>query len=152
MDKLQLLEVFKSQVQRYEKHELLAIRAKEYSDKFHSIVVERVVSDHTERAMAAETQVVLLYADMEDLVSKLGQEYQNLQTSQETPRSTLEELELRLLIGEIDDQDYQCESSPLMAYLADSDSKLGALARTVDLLKAPMARWVEISNESSLVS
>ena len=151
MENLQLLELFRSHIQRYETHELLASRANEYTDRFDASVVQRVVGDHTERAVAAGSQAVLLYADMEELVTKLSRECEDLRTSQQAPRSTLDELELRLLIGEIDDGRYENETKPLMSYLEDCNTKIQALEQTVLELSEPMNHWMEISRASSLM-
>lgn len=140
----ELLEEFKARINRYERHQLLLERAKEYSESFSDIVVERVVSDHTEQALAVVSEVVLLYADMEETVSGLSTERQSVATSQENPRFNLQELELRLMIGEIDDGDYQTEATQIRDFLTETDHRLTELDGDVVSFQQPMEHWVSL--------
>jgi hypothetical protein len=143
-----LLEQFKDRVKTYERHQLLVERAREYSDSFTDIVVDRVVSDHTDQALAVGSEAVLLYADMEEAMNGLSEERQSVAASQEVPRFSLEELELRLMIGEIDDGAYQNEASQLREFLTETDRRLSDLEGQVVNFQQPMEQWLALSPRS----
>ena len=143
-----ILEHFEFEVERYEKHELLAARAREYSTDFSPIVITRVVDDHTARAKDARGKAMPLLRDMEVFLVDLDRERQALVTDQQRPRDDLEELELRLLIGEIDDALYENESEPLRRALALGAQRLEEIDATVQRFRRPMGHWIEICGEA----
>jgi hypothetical protein len=148
MRREELLEEFKARISRYERHQLLLERAKEYSESFNDIVVERVVSDHNEQSLAVVSEVVLLYADMEETVTGLSDERQSVAASQENPRFNLQELELRLMIGEIGDDDYQSEATQIRDFLSETDERLAELDGEVVSFQQPMEHWVSLCGVS----
>jgi hypothetical protein len=150
MNRETLLENFVVQVTRYEKHELLVARAKEHSENFTPVVVERVISDHVQQAMAAVSAASTLFVTMEQQVVGLSEERTGIETSQVNPRVALEELELRLLIGEIDEVSYENESTPLLTFLSDADVQVGEIEQALVQLRGPMDHWTEVKEKSSL--
>ena len=103
MDKAELLSKFTGQVDLFEKYQTFIEKAQSQAGRFSAAVVERVVSDNTTKSMEVVAVIVPLMADMDDVVQGLESERGDITQGVAQSQLKLEELELRHMIGELDD-------------------------------------------------
>jgi len=60
----------------------------------------------------------------------------------------LEEMELRLAIGELTDKEFEKESKELKAELEQADGKIAGAQESLDAFTAALSNWVEMATES----
>src|SRR5262244_2374180 len=109
MDKAELLETFTDRLNQYEKYQGFIQKAREQAGKFASAVVEKVVRDNTQKCMDIVSEIVPLTSDLEAVIDDLRGSRESALDSAKESQFRLEELELRLAIGDLSDSDFRGE-------------------------------------------
>jgi len=150
MDKASLLHEFQSHVEEFERFQSFIHKARTQSGKFAPAVVEKVIKDNTEKSMKVIEQIIPLIVDMEDVIDKLGQERTKNLDGRQVSQFALEELELRLAIGEMTDGDFEAESAALKDALGQVDVKVTAIDQELDKFKGVMVRWKDLGEKAGV--
>lgn len=145
MEKEALLKNFNELVDRYAKHRSYIERAKSQTSKFSSAVIEKVVLDHELKAAETAEQILPLVPALEGELSALAGARANVDRDKGSASETMEELELRLAIGEISDEDYEAEGASLKALLSDVAGRIAAIEADESLVSSALDRWSELA-------
>ena len=98
----ELIETFGSLVDRFAKHRDFMDKARAQSESFSTHIVERVVTDHEQRGNELLTELIPMMIEVEETVDGLDAEKESQLAGVTDVRAAAEELELRVLIGDLD--------------------------------------------------
>jgi len=142
MDKSDLLAEFKTQLELFEKYQTFIDKARTYSDRFNPAVVAKVISDNTERIQEVAAVLDPLVPDVEGVIRGLEGEKSATLGGAETARMQVEELELRLAIGELGDADFAAAADGLKATIAEADQIAAMLDDEIASFRSTLDRWL----------
>ena len=143
MDKAQLLGTLNDLVARYETHRgfIDRARAQQASGKFGVSVIEKVVKDHSERASIVADQVRPLVPELEGLIDGLRAEKADIVATKGTLDEEVQEFELRLAIGELDDNAFEKAAGALRDRLNVANARVGTIDGELDELGGAFQKW-----------
>jgi hypothetical protein len=150
MDKAQLLTEFQGHVEEFDRFQSFILKARSQSGKFAPAVVEKVIKDNTEKSMAVVEQIIPLIADMEDVIAKFGTERSKILDGRQTSQFALEELELRLAIGEMTEAEFELEGQNLRDQLSSIDGRVGSIDKELNQFKGLMQLWNELGEKAGV--
>ena len=152
MDKAELLTEFKARVDHFAKFHGFIEKTRQQAEKFAPAVVERVISDNTEKRDAVVGELIPLTADMDGVIADLERERQDILDGQKGSRLALEEMDLRKTIGELTEEEFDAKSADLRAELAKGDEAVAGIDEELERFRAEMGRWQEIGDEAGVLS
>lgn len=152
MDKAELLSTFTARVDEFEKYQNFIHKAQSQSGKFAPAVVEKVIKDNTEKSLKVVEEIIPLMGDVEEVIGSLSRDRQNVLDGRQTSQFALEELELRLAIGEMDQGDFDREASDLKAAVSSIDGKVATIDEELHRFKSVMDRWQALGQQSGVMS
>lgn len=150
MDKAELLTEFRDRVDEFERYQTFITKAQSQSSKFAPAVVEKVIKDNTEKSMVVVEQIIPLLTDLDEVVATLGAEKQKVLDGRQTSQFALEELELRLAIGEMTDEEFESESSSLRDAVGSIDARVGVIDKELNEFKGVMERWRGLGEQAGV--
>lgn len=145
MEKEALLKTFSELVDRYAKHRSYIDRARTQTSKFSAAVIEKVILDHELKSVETAEQLLPLVPGLESELGKLRDARAAIEQDKGSAGETMEELELRLAIGEISDEDYEAEGASLKSILSDAATRITAIEQESTQLTAALDRWSELA-------
>lgn len=152
MDKAELLRVFTEKVGQFEKFQSFIAKAKEQSGKFASAVVTKVIRDNEEKCDQLTREVQPLTADIEQVVAELKQARdQALEASKES-QFRLEELELRLAIGDLSEEDFNAEASEYKSTVETTDARVAELDGERTRFQEVLVQWQRMAGQSGALA
>jgi hypothetical protein len=152
MDRADLLTAFTNKVDEFERYQTFINKAKSQSTKFATAVVEKVIKDNTEKSTKVVEEIIPLVGDIEDVVSTLAADKQKILDGRQTSQFALEELELRLAIGEMDEKSFEDEAASLKEAIGSIDSRAEAVEGELSKFRSVMERWTTLGNSSGFLS
>lgn len=152
MDKAALLTEFQARVDEFERFQGFINKAKGQVGKFASAVVEKVIKDNEARSLSVVEQIIPLVGDIEDVISGLSDERRQVLDGRQLAQFALEELELRLAIGEMTDEDFLDAAGPHQESVGSIDGKVTGIDGELDRYRAVMARWTELGTASGMLT
>ncbi|MEQ1570745.1 MAG: FHA domain-containing protein [Myxococcota bacterium] len=141
MDKAELLATFTERLNQYEKYQAFIQKAREQAGKFASAVVDKVVRDNTQKCADIVEQMSPLSADLESVIDELRQNREAALDSAKESQFRLEELELRLAIGDLSDADFRAEASDYKAVVQSTDARVADLDQERMRFTEALERW-----------
>ncbi len=132
-------------VDRYARHRGFIERARSQTTKFSSSVVERVISDHSVKCAEVSAEILPIVPEIEALIASIQVERDEVGRSKGSVHDQIEELELRLAIGELEQDEFDSLTLEFRASMGESDQKLLALDGQIAELQAGLDRWVELA-------
>lgn len=152
MDKAELLATFTDRVTQFEKYQGFIAKAREQAGKFASAVVEKVVQDNTKRCMEIVSEIVPLTTDMETVLEDLRQHRDAALDSAKESQFRLEELELRLAIGDLSEADFRAEASDYKAVVESTDAKVADIDHERLRFSEAIERWGSLGAEAGVLN
>jgi hypothetical protein len=151
MDKAELLSKFNGQVDLFEKYQTFIEKAQSQSGRFSAAVVERVVADNRAKSSDIIGEIVSMMAELDTVVTNLEAEREEVTRGAADSQLLLEELELRHMIGELADDDFEAESAEVKSVVETADTKVGSIDAELGEFKAASERWTELGTRSGMV-
>ncbi|MFT4621991.1 MAG: hypothetical protein ACI8PZ_000643 [Myxococcota bacterium] len=151
MDKAELLSKFTGQVDLFEKYQTFIEKAQSQSGRFSAAVVERVVADNTAKSLEIVSEIVPMMADLDGVIQDLDEQRQQITEGVSQSQFKLEELELRHMIGELDDDSFAAEAEELKSVVARADADVSALDIELGEFRGAVARWTELGKAAGMV-
>ena len=152
MERQELLNQLNALLENYENHKAFADKAREQASSFSSSVIEKVIADHQIKAS-------LVADDITPLLPQLNAEIAEIESAKATAESSkgdlgvrIEELELRKLIGEISDEEFESLSSEGRGTVEAADQELESLDAQHAELTAALNKWNELSGGAAEVA
>lgn len=152
MDKAELLATFTDRVTQFEKYQGFIAKAREQAGKFASAVVEKVVQDNTKRCMEIVSEIVPLTNDMEIVLEDLRQNRDAALDSAKESQFRLEELELRLAIGDLSEADFRAEASDYKAVVESTDAKVADIDHERLRFSEAIDRWNHVGADAGVIN
>ena len=143
-----LLSRFNAHVEKYTQHREYIRRAQSQASKFSTAIIEKVVLDHEIKSGQVADQVLPLVPELEGLIADILAEKDDIQRNKASSDERMEELDLRLAIGEIDEDGYDAEGGELRDELESANSKIEVLDGDLKHLSEALDRWVTLAAEA----
>ncbi len=143
MQKQDLHDTFDDRVSEFEKYRGFVEKASAATDRFRAEVIAKVVADNETKAMEIAGELMMIVGDVEGHMADLGEQKSEIDTAAGGSRMELEELELRLAIGDLEQDAYDEQSKVLSETIAEAEDKIATIELEADALGAIMARWQE---------
>jgi hypothetical protein len=152
MDKAELLREFTDKVSQYDKFLSFITKAKEQTGKFATAVVTKVIKDNEEKCEQLTREIQPLTADIERVVGELKTARdQALEASKES-QFRLEELELRLAIGDLSEEDFNAEAADYKSLVETTDAKVAELDNERTRFQEILVQWQRVGGQASTSS
>lgn len=149
MERTELLTQFNELLDTYGKHKSYADKAREKATQFSSAVIEKVIADHQIKSslVADDIQplVPLLQAELATINESIG----GAEQSKGDLGARIEELELRLAIGEISDEEFETMTADGRDTVNEANSEIDQLVQGRDEVQALLDRWTSLSGDSA---
>ncbi len=131
MDKAELLSEFNAQLSLCEKYQSYIEKAETYAERFSAAVVEKVVADNTAKLGEAADSLGPMAEQLHAVTESLAGDKQGI----------LDELELRLAIGEISEDEFASGSTQLKDDLGNIDSRVAEIDDELGTFSEALGRW-----------
>jgi len=145
MERQELLSQFNELLGTYANHKAFAEKAKEQATSFSSAVIEKVIADHQIKASMVADQIAPLLPQLAAEVAQLVDAMNAAEASKGDLGARIEELELRKLIGEISDEEYDAQSSEGRETVSAADEELATLGAQRDEIQGALDKWQDLS-------
>ena len=139
-----LIEKFGTLVTRFEQHRGFMDKARALADSYSPLVVERVGSDHEQRSNELLTELIPLMIEVEEAADGLDDDRESSLAGVTDVRAAAEELELRRLIGDIDEEEAELEAALHSETLAGVDAHVAELDGEIAAFRAQLDAWRSI--------
>ena len=147
MEREELVKDFNQNVDQYSKHKSYMDKARDQADQFSSGVIEKVIADHQIKASMIADEILPMVPKLQAELSNLNVAIDAVEQSKGDFASKIEELKLRLAIGEITDEEYEAQGADCRETVESADLKIGELAADRDVLQGALDRWSELSGD-----
>jgi hypothetical protein len=127
----------------FEKYRTFIDKAQSYSSRFNPAVVEKVIADNTEKINAVAGVLDPLVPSAREMVLGLQGDREGVLAGVEASRLELEELELRQMIGEMEDEAFESATGELKSAIDSADEKVSAIDDELSELTAVLDEWLE---------
>jgi hypothetical protein len=127
-------------------------RAAEQASKFSPEVIERVVSGHRKKLSNALEVLRPLVAEAQSAVAACVDEIASVQGGVGSSGSELEELNLRLLIGELTEEEFETAASSRREDVESASDRVASVQVELDGLNGLLARSGDVLNEDLVVA
>ncbi len=148
MEREELLNQFNGLLDTYEQHKAYGDKAREQAANFSSAVIEKVMADHQIKAS-------LIADDISPLVPQVNQELATLNEAIDTAEQSkgdfgtrIEELELRKVIGEISDEEFESMTAEGRDTVESANSEIAGLEQIRTTIQEALDRWAALSGNS----
>ena len=122
-------------------------RAAEQASKFSADVIARVVSGHRQKLSDALEGLRPLVAEVQGVIAAHSEEIAKVQGGAGSSSSALEELNLRLLIGELSQEDFDAAAATLKEDVSDAADKVTSMENELEVLRDLFARCSAVFEE-----
>jgi len=148
MEKQQLLDTLSSLITRYQSHRQYIDRAKGQLGKFSAAVIEKVVLDHEIKSTAVAEEISPLLPQLSQYIDVLNAERESINTSKGSIDEEVQELELRMLIGEMESEDFDKEVSDLRERQGGAAERITEIDTELAVLTGFKNQWVALATEA----
>lgn len=132
-------------VEKYARHRGFVERARAQSTKFSSSVIEKVIHDHEAKASEVAGEILPLVPKIEAGIGELDADAARISSEKGEVHNQLEELELRLAIGELDEGEFESLTTEFRSAVSEADGRLGELAKEKAELESALDQWVNLA-------
>lgn len=152
MDKAELLVAFSERVDQFDRFQSFIAKAQGQSGKFASAVVTKVVADNESKSMEVVSEIIPLMTDMESVIEDLREKRAEALDSSKESQFRLEELELRLAIGDLSDDAFNAEAAEFKAVVESTESRVADLDNERIQFEEALARWQELGSATGVLA
>jgi hypothetical protein len=145
------LDRFNKLIDRFEQIQGFVDQARARADRFRPEVIQRVVEGHTNSLNELLVDVVPLMIEVEEGTRAAESERESIDAGAAASRLVLEELELRNLIGDLDDDAWQAERGPHADRVAAVETDLSRVDGQIELMRAALRRWEIIGRTAGVL-
>jgi len=148
MEPQELLSTFNELLEIYGKHKAYADKARDQASSFSSSVIEKVIADHQIKASLVADDISPLVPQITAEIERIEGLKNDAEQSKGDFGARIEELELRKLIGEITEDEFNEMTAEGRDTVQAADSELEALDGSLGELKGALNKWIELSGAS----
>ena len=148
MERQELLNRLNELLESYANHKAFADKAREQASSFSSSVIEKVIADHQIKASLVADDITPLLPQLSAEIASVEEAKVAAESSKGDLGARIEELELRKLIGEISDEEFEALSSEGRGTVEAANQELDALNEQLAELQSMLDKWVELSGSS----
>ena len=152
MDNAELLSQFQAKVDEFARYQEFIDKAEAQSSRFAAAVVEKVISSNREKSLEVVEALIPLTADVEDVVSSIETEKAEIASAHEASNMAIQELELRMAIGELDQEGFDNESADLRKEVEEANAKVEGLDADLEAFKGALERWTELGTKGGVLA
>ncbi len=152
MEQAELLAQFSERVDQFDKYQSFIAKAQEQSGKFAAAVVQKVVADNESKSMEVVSELIPLMTDIEAVIEDLRRQRAEALDSSKESQFKLEELELRLAIGDLDDDKFQAEASEFKSVVDRTESLVAELDVQREKFESALSRWQELGTSAGVLA
>jgi len=145
MEKQQLLDKLNNLIGKYQSHRQYIDKAKTQLGKFSGAVIEKVVLDHEIKSSGIADEVNPLLPELDKLISGLEAEKDAIHSSKGSVDEEVQELELRMLIGEMEAEDFDQAVQGLRETQNQAADRLAGIDGDLAILNGTKERWVSLA-------
>lgn len=138
---------FSGLVGKYAQHREYIRRAQAQAHKFTSGVVQKVILDHEIQASKVADELLPMVPSLEQTIADLADQQAQIGKDKAASDERFQELELRLAIGEMPEDEFELAASDLRAELDAANSRLAALDADRERFAGLLTQWVELAGE-----
>lgn len=147
MEREELVNRFNQNVDQYSKHKSYMDKAREQAEQFSSGVIEKVIADHQIKASMIADEILPMVPSLQAELATLTVAIDAVEQSKGDFSSKIEELKLRLAIGEITEEEYENQGADGRETVESADLKISELSSERDVLQTALDRWTELSGD-----
>ena len=148
MEREELLNRFNELLETYEQHKAYGDKAREQAANFSSAVIEKVMADHQIKASLIADDITPLVARVMAEVTALATAIEEAEQSKGDFGARIEELELRKVIGEITDDEFESMTAEGRDTVDSADKEIEGLDAERQSIQDSLDRWTEMSGNS----
>jgi hypothetical protein len=152
MDNAELLSQFQAKVDEFARYQEFIDKAEAQSSRFAAAVVEKVIASNREKSLGVVEQLIPLTADVEDVIAAIESEKAEIASAHEVSHMAIQELELRMAIGELDQEGFDAESADLRKDLDEAGAKVEELDNDLSSFRAALEQWTELGTRGGVLS
>jgi hypothetical protein len=152
MDKAELLSQFQAKVDEFGRYNDFIEKAQSQSGRFAPEVVQKVISTNKEKMLGVVEALVPLTADVLELIEGYQTDRVKIVDSTESSTLRLQELELRLAIGELDDKGFEQESKDLRAELDSAQERIDIIDQDIAAFEGALNHWNDLGTRSGVLN
>jgi hypothetical protein len=140
-----ILKEFNEHLEQYATHRGYIDRARTHAHKFKPEVVEKVILDHEIKSTEVAELVLPLVPQFQEAMAELEAQKAEIDEKKAGSEETMEELTLRMEIGEFTDDEFEQATGELKGELAAAAERLEGIAAEYGTLEDALNRWVELA-------
>ena len=144
----EILEAFAGRLEVYGKHRAFIDRARGQSEKFSAAVIEKVTLEHEIKSAEEADAILALVPDLEAALAALAAERDAIVGGQAGATAAMEELSLRQMIGELDDEAFEAEAKDLKEQLGASADNVADLETRMTAISDALGKWAELASSA----
>ena len=152
MDKSELLQAFSERVDQFDRFQSFIAKAQGQAGKFASAVVEKVVADNESKSMDVVSEIIPLMSDMEAVIEDLREKRAEALDSSKESQFRLEELELRLAIGDLSEEDFNAEAAEFKSVVESTESRVAELDNERIQFEEALSNWQELGLSAGVLA
>ena len=141
MEKAELLKVFNQHLENYASFRSFIDKAVAQQGKFSQATIDRVVEKNEARSLEEGDLIRPLVPELEEVALELRVEIDTITERTRSATVEMEELELRKIIGELSDEEFDQESSRFKDDLAAADQRISVLNADLSVFTDALDRW-----------
>ncbi|MGB0640256.1 MAG: hypothetical protein ACPGTU_13025, partial [Myxococcota bacterium] len=147
MEREELVNRFNQNVDQYSQHKSYMDKAREQAERFSSGVIEKVIADHQIKASMIADEILPMVPSLQSELANLNVAIDAVEQSKGDLGSKIEELDLRMAIGEITEEEYEAQTKDGRETVDSADQKIDELTAERDVLQTALDRWFDLSGE-----
>lgn len=147
----QLQARFEEQLVAFERIRGFIERCHALGDQFSPAVVKKVVADYESQSLEVVGAIMMLQPDLEAALNALQAQRAAVVGGVESSKLALEELELRLAIGQIEDDDFEAEASRYRGDVEAADEQLLLVDHGIEVFEGLLLRWAEAGQAAGVL-
>ena len=140
-----ILKEFNEHIEQYATHRGYIDRARSHAHKFKPEVVEKVILDHEIKSTEVAEQILPLVPQFQSAMAELDAQRAEIDEKKAGSEETMEELTLRMEIGEFTDDEFEQATSELKTELEAAAERLEAIAAEYTTLDDALGKWAELA-------
>ena len=131
----------------FETHRNYIDKAREQvaSGRFAASVVEKVILDHEIKSATIHDQVTPILPDLHAAIAAFLSERDGIAAGKGGVDERVQELELRVVIGEMTEADFERETGELRARLGEANERIASLEAEAHGVRAVIDRWTALA-------
>ena len=148
MEKAELLSTFSGHLDAYEELRSFIDKAQAQIGKFSATTIEKVVMKNEIKSSDIADELRPLVADIEGVIAGLSADIEAVNERKASADEEMEELQLRQVIGELTDDEFEAASSDFKSELDEAEARLADLTGEREDFGAALDRWVTLATKA----